>query len=66
MKKCKWHTLGQYHHSSSELAPFCCQDDIDGLGFALMPIFYKFCPECGTRITKSIVKRQMAGKEIGR
>lgn len=57
MKPCKYHTIGQYWHSTSELCNFCTVDEIDGLGDLYK--FYKFCPDCGTKITAAIRKAQM-------
>ena len=57
MKKCKYHVIGQYWHSSSELCLYCRGSDIDGLG--MVGDYFNFCPYCGERITKKIIKAQM-------
>ena len=57
--KCKFHVIGQYWHSSSELRNFCLKSEIDGLGTSLGVIFYKFCPNCGEKITEKIKVYQM-------
>lgn len=56
MKPCKFHTIGEYWHSSSELCLFELGSDVDGLGWVAG--YFKFCPHCGTKITKKIIKFQ--------
>lgn len=56
IKRCELHTIGQYDHSCSELYNFQIGSDCDGLNTTHE--YYKFCPECGERITRDIIKKQ--------
>ena len=57
-KKCKTHMIGQFWHSSSELCNYRIGSEIDGMG--QVADYYRYCPDCGARITKAIIKRQEA------
>lgn len=59
-KYCKFHIIGQYWHSSSELCNFCIGADIDGLGHMENVIYYQYCPMCGEKITEKIKTYQMS------
>ena len=62
---CRFHVIGQYYHSASELYNFCIKADIDGLGTFLGLIYYNYCPMCGEKITEKIKVYQMSiDKEI--
>jgi len=61
VRKCRWHILGQYYHSVSELVHFACPEDIDGMGHTFPLQYYGFCPICGTEITEEIKDKQMGG-----
>ena len=54
--RCKYHILGQYYIDNG-LINFCIGEDIpktkDG------PIYYVYCPMCGTHITEKIKIYQM-------
>lgn len=56
---CKYHVIGQYYHSSSELYNFCLGSEIDGLGTSLGITYYNYCPKCGEKITERIKVYQM-------
>lgn len=56
---CKFHIIGQYYHSVSELCNFCIKADIDGAGFSISAIYYSYCPLCGVKITEKIKAYQM-------
>jgi len=57
LKKKHLHRLGLYWHSSSELSMFAEERDLDGLG-EIYELF-KFCPDCGARLTKPVIRKQM-------
>ena len=57
--RCKFHIIGQYFHSSSELVNFCIASDIDGMGRRDAILYYQFCPSCGEKITEKIKMYQM-------
>lgn len=62
--RCKYHIIGQYFHSSSELCNFCIKDDIDGMGSSLGIIYYQYCPSCGEKITEQIKTYQMNNQSL--
>jgi len=57
-KKCRLHVIGEYDHSSSEYYSFRVGSECDGLN--THHYYNKFCPECGSEITKAIIKKQEA------
>jgi len=50
------HIVGQYYHSCSETFNFAILSEIDGLG--KIACYYKYCPECGVKLTKKIIQDQ--------
>ena len=58
MKNCEDHIIGQYDHSSSEYYQFRLGSDCDGLN--MHHTYFKFCPACGAKITKAVIKKQEA------
>ena len=57
--RCKYHIIGRYFHSSSELVNFCIESDIDGIGRRDDILYYQYCPNCGEKITEKIKMYQM-------
>ena len=58
MKKKHYHIIGRYWHDSSTLLNYRKGSERDGLGDTYL--YYKFCPDCGKKITKEIIRRQEA------
>lgn len=57
MKKRKhYHIIGQYWHDSSTTYNYSKGSERDGLSTTAG--YYIFCPNCGKKITKKIIKEQ--------
>jgi len=54
--KCK-HVIGRYFHSNSEIFNFSYKSELDG--FSEIWKYYNFCHNCGTRITKKLIKEYL-------
>ena len=57
--RCKYHVIGRYLHSSSELINFYIASDIEGTGSIKDIIYYQYCPNCGAEITEQIKYYQL-------
>lgn len=54
--KCKLCQVGTYSHSSSEDSPLYEDLEVDGMGNLFSWNLFKFCPRCGTKVDKGIIK----------